>query len=445
MSVRGEGNRHVTGKPQRCSNGQVNAAPLGLAGGELAKHTIGAALLAVLGSAFDGLSAVVTSRALGPYGRGAFAVTLAVAAMVALTACLGITTAGRVALGSPSSRLTMNHYLAVAPLHTLAAAAIGFLAAAGMVVGVVHAGSWGLALAGSAVASGLTLSSFVFDGLHGIGKHRWATGSNVAGSFAALIASLALVSANVGSPAAYLLGLALSLAVQVAVALIVLRRATGWSLAYSSLEHRHLLRSGLPALPYLGSALATFRLDRYLVGALAGVGPAGVYSVAATVSEAARQLPNALGQVLLFGRASGKVSRHLERRARMLVVCAVAGALLLIGTTAEPIVHGLFGNDFAGAVGPLRILLVGELFIAAWLVDSRILIGGNRLGAASMTTILSMGVLFLGDAVLIPQYGIEGAATASVLAYATAWLAAACLLRSGAHDASNDHTEWSRT
>lgn len=404
--------------------------PGDLGGREVASSTAVAALLGFGGAALDGVTAVVTSRMLGPAGRGLYAVTLTVAAVVAVTACLGVTTAARVAIACSPPRVTMGQYLSIAPVHAAAGAIAGALATAGLVVGVLGTGSLGLVAASGALVVGMILSSFVFDGLHALGHHRWATGTNAAGSLAALASSLAMVAADVATPTGFLLALTVALAIQVAVGLVFLRRFAILTAGYDRAAHRALLHSGLPGLPYLSSTLITFRLDRYLVASLAGLSAAGVYSVAATFAEALRQVPNALGQILAFGRTSGRIPRQLERRARALVVVATAAGLLVLGAAADPLLKRLVGVEFAAAVVPLRILLVGEVFIAIWLLDSRLLLGSGRLGAASATTMISMVVLVVGDLLLVPLFGIGGAAAASVIAYAAAMVAALVLLRS---------------
>lgn len=406
----------------------IGAGP-DLGGQDVARRTVGPAVLAFAGSALDGVTAVVTSRVLGPEGRGLFAIALTLSALVAVVACLGVTTAARVGLVTNPPRLTLGEYLGAAPVHTVAGGAAGFLTVAALVLGVLHTGTWPLAAAGGLVAAGLTASTFVIDGLHARGRHAWATGTNSAGSLLALALTLGLAASGSTSVPAYLLALAGSLLVQSAVGLVALGRDGRLSLTYRRSAHAGLVRAGLPALPYLSATLVTSRLDRYLVGALGGVAAAGVYSVAATASEVCRPLPTALGQVLLYGRASGRIPRHLERRARTLVTCMIVATLVLVGLVAEPLVRGLFGTDFLGAVWPLRILLLGEVFISVWLVDSRILIGSGRMGAASATTVLSSVVLVVGDLILVPPFGIEGAAVASVVAYAAAAGGAAWLLR----------------
>lgn len=401
---------------------------VGLAAREVAGSTAGAALLGIVGSVFDGLTAILTSRVLGPEGRGVYAVTLTVAAFAAVTACLGVTTAARVLLASSPPRVTMGQYLGAAPLHVIGGAVTGLLVTAGLVLGVLRTGSWVLVVSGATVAAGLTMSAFVFDGLHAVGRHKRATGTNTIGSLVALVGSAVLAAAGQNAASGYLLALSLSLVVQVVVGVAFLYRAVDPFSKYSWKAHRLLLRSGISALPYLSSTLVTFRLDRYLVASLASVGSAGIYSVAATMAEAVRQLPNALGQVLLFGQASGRISFRLERRARASMIAMVSITMLVIGVTAEPLVRGLFGSEFSAAVGPLRILLLGEVFMAVWLLDSRLLIGAGRLGSASATTMLSAGILLVGDLILIPLFGIEGAATASALAYASAMGAAIYML-----------------
>jgi O-antigen/teichoic acid export membrane protein len=392
------------------------------------RQSVGILGLSTAASLLDGAAAVMASRQLGAESRGVYAVVLTLAGLTAAISCLGVPTSGRVRIARPEDAVRLPGYLAVVPVHVLAGGLLSGLVTWLLGVVALSAGSFALVIAGGALGGALVASTFRISALQGVGEQSQATGANAAGSLAMVVLTGGLVAIGNDDPAAYLWALAASRAVQAVLCTLLLRSHLSGRQRYRWDVHRLLLVSGAPSIPYQLTTIATFRIDRYFVGAFAGVTAAGIYSVAATLSEMARMVPTAVGQVLLYGRSSGTVSPRSERRSRRLVLWCAWTTLLGIGLAAPWLVDLLFGDEFADAVEPLRILLVAEAFLAAWLIDNRLLIGGGRLGAASVSTVVSSVVVIVGDLVLIPAFELTGAAAASVLGYAAAWWTARRLL-----------------
>jgi O-antigen/teichoic acid export membrane protein len=415
----------------RASSGSERAPTVGVPA--ILRRAGGIFGFSVVSTALDGLSAVVVARQLGSEGRGVYAIVLTLAGVAAALGCFGVPTAGRVRLASPDAPLDMAVFASAAPFHAVAGGVVSSALVYGLAVVAIDVGPGSLAFVAGALTCSMVLSTFGFEGLHGVGRQRSATAVNALGSTVMLAATLLLAWQGGYGPAAYLLVFAGSQVVQVLAAGILLHRRRGLR-PFRPVLDRELLRAGLPAMPYQLSAIATFRLDRYIVGALAGVSAAGIYAVAATVSEMARMVPTAVGQVLLYGRSSSSVSAEDERRSRRIVLLLTWVILLVLGIAAPALVSTLFGPEFESAVGPLRILLVGEAFLAAWFIDNRLLVGSGRLGAASATTGIAAIVVIAADLALIPPFELTGAAVASVGGYATAWYSARRLLRQRTND-----------
>jgi O-antigen/teichoic acid export membrane protein len=162
-------------------------------------------------------------------------------------------------------------------------------------------------------------------------------------------------------------------------------------------------------------------LDNVAVARFLGAGPLGVYNVAWRLAE----LPNTV-IALVVGRVMFSVYSRLQHdlaAVRAAYVQNLQRTMLLalpvtvtLGLGAEPIVLGLLGDAWEGAVGPLRLLAVfgfvrllagpsGELFKG---------IGRPHL------TLVSASVFFAaalpGLLVLVPRLETTGAALAMVLA-----------------------------
>jgi O-antigen/teichoic acid export membrane protein len=109
---------------------------------------------------------------------------------------------------------------------------------------------------------------------------------------------------------------------------------------------------------------------------------------------------------------------------RSWVILAVA--IAITAAAAEPVIRFVYGNQWSGSIVPLIILttatgalaIAGSLYIALLRFVRPILLAGAAIAAAAVNIAANFA--------LIPLWGIDGAATASVLSY---WLLAGLLVR----------------
>ena len=176
-----------------------------------------------------------------------------------------------------------------------------------------------------------------------------------------------------------------------------------------------------------GLQMLLHRLDVLLLGWLAGTTAAGLYWIAVAISEIATLPMLALGSVAgpaiaaLYARDDLAAKRATMRSAtiRMVVgTCLFAGPLFVLA----PWLLGAFGARFVEATDALRILLVGQ-FLRALAGPVLVMLSLTR-NERMATAILATAAL--GDAVLcvvlIPRYGLTGAAIASLAVWAASHL-----------------------
>ncbi|NDY58659.1 oligosaccharide flippase family protein [Desulfovibrio sulfodismutans] len=105
------------------------------------------------------------------------------------------------------------------------------------------------------------------------------------------------------------------------------------------------------------------------------------------------------------------------------LTAGAAGALALVFFLfAEPIAGTLYGAKMLPAAPCLRILALGTLPLALGMLWSQVLIarGGQR--RALFVNAAALGVNLVLSLVLIPPYGVIGAAGAALAAYTASWL-----------------------
>jgi O-antigen/teichoic acid export membrane protein len=162
------------------------------------------------------------------------------------------------------------------------------------------------------------------------------------------------------------------------------------------------------------------RLDVFLVGYFVGTAGVGYYLVGVNLAELAWWIPLALGTVL-FPKVSAMdaednftTSARACRRA--LAVTAVATLGLLIVVT--PLIPVVYGSDFAPSATVFMILLPsGMLFTIHKVLTSSLAANGNP-QASLYAGLISLPVTVGLNLLLVPAWGIKGAAVASDIAYA---------------------------
>jgi O-antigen/teichoic acid export membrane protein len=398
-------------------------------------------LLTAASSAFAAGFAVLSARDLGPAPRGGLVVIATTASLTSLFATLGFNTTGRYLLGTGPDRVprvSLSGYLRLS--YALSAACAVLLAAAGPValpaLGV--SATVGHVLVLAAMGGALLLALAVVDALHALGQHVQGAGSATFGAGLGLVLAVVLGRSDQAGITAYATALTSSSLATFVVARAALASHAGPAAEAPSRseEWRLLLRNGLSTLGVTFGQAVTFRVDRLVVAAMLPPRAVGVYAVATTVPELLRLVPYAASQVAFRQASAGtlRTSRQLSRlRGAVVLVVGLAGAVIFVA--APGILSTVFGSEFAGATEPMRILLLGELAIASYYVDSRILSGLGGHARAGRLSWCAFAATIALDLLLIPPYGITGAAVASVLTYgllaaATGWAAVARLTRS---------------
>lgn len=169
--------------------------------------------------------------------------------------------------------------------------------------------------------------------------------------------------------------------------------------------------------------LAYYRIDVWLLGLLSTSRQVAEYSVAVKLVDGLLIPAGAVAAVVTAGTAAlgFEEARAKVDRIVMVLVSALSPVLLAIAAFGAPLLRVTFGASYAEALGPLRILLVSCLPATAGLAWSPML-------ALRSTGFLLLSVLLLAanvalNVVLIPRYGAEGAAVATLVCqavYATA-------------------------
>lgn len=182
---------------------------------------------------------------------------------------------------------------------------------------------------------------------------------------------------------------------------------------------RPLLSFGLRAVPGGLSDLANNRLDQLLIAPFLGLHALGLYAVAVGVNF----IPIQLGLAMATG-AFGSVRKDDPRgrdgnaaailRRTWLVAVLAALAVAVTIPFALPLVYG---RRFQPSVLPALILCPGTVFYTVNLVARQISIALGAPEHSSKGQVVALVATGVGLPIVLPRYGIAGAAAVSSFAY----------------------------
>lgn len=183
-------------------------------------------------------------------------------------------------------------------------------------------------------------------------------------------------------------------------------------------QRKEWLFCGLSLVLITASVILLRHTDIVMLGALVPVGQVGIYGAAAKIADIATFALGAVNMVLapVISSCYSKGDHlQLKRVLRQAVAIntgfavIVGGGLLIFSNTAL----SLFGSEFPQASHALKILLIAQIFNAACGPAGFVLTMTGHHRFASIVYAGVVGINILANYILIPLYGIQGAAIAT--------------------------------
>jgi O-antigen/teichoic acid export membrane protein len=372
---------------------------------------------------------IVVARHLGPEANGHYALGLMVCMTMSGLANLGLSTANAYFVGrdgAGSAATAMRASFSIAAVLTIAGwFAAGLLFAAfgeRWFPGIPARVLWAGALAFPVVLlSSFTLS--VLQGLRDFRAYNLALIAPPVVSLAAASAAILILDAGAtGVLVAWVTGQAAGLMVStVAVQRRRLPVSHG-TVAYV----RDALRYGWKAQLAIFSNYLMYRSDVFLVNLFLGPAATGPYFVAVQLVERLWMISQATTTVLLPHLASMQDLEVDRRRITSLAVRLMAvfsaGIALVLAPIAGYLLILLFGDAFASAAGVPVWLLPGVVAYNVARVLASDIAARGRPGLTMKISFAALAINVIFNLLLIPRYGMVGAALATSTAYIAATL-----------------------
>jgi O-antigen/teichoic acid export membrane protein len=366
------------------------------------------------------LTGVVTARLLGPHGRGVLAVALALSGFTSLVVGMGLQQAFayRVAIRRSETRQAIRLSIWMAVTVGTLAFAVGFVVA-------------GLAIPQQQTADAIQLSL--------VSVPIGLLAANLTGVLQGLRRGRAFNLLRLAVPAAYGLLLAIAvlarvdLSVLLVIAMYVAANCVAAVIALACV--RQFVSLGLPLRAFASKALRygfvvnlgalAYSANRYLsliaLAAVATTTQVGWYAVALGYSTPVGVIALAVALHTLPDIAAepARPAQAALARARIKVAALTTVPLMLGAVIAAPVLLPFaFGESFVESVPAAQVLALGQALLGIGHVLSEISRGLGRPGlpaAAEGTGALATIVLLF---LLVPEFGILGAAVVSTTVYA---------------------------
>ena len=174
---------------------------------------------------------------------------------------------------------------------------------------------------------------------------------------------------------------------------------------------------------HLGNILTfiNYKADIFLTNLFLGPAAVGVYVIAVALAEKLWLVSQAVSTVLLprlsqLSSDEGKRKELTPLVARWVLLTTLLGAFA-VGVLAEFLLTLVFGPEYKDALVPLWILLPGIVLISASRVMANDIAARGRPELNMYTAIAVASINVIGNLILIPSYGLPGAAAATTIAY----------------------------
>lgn len=202
--------------------------------------------------------------------------------------------------------------------------------------------------------------------------------------------------------------------------IFILRKTAKINIKYIKPIPQEMFKKGITFAVALFILQLNYKIDIVILENMVSAAEVGVYSVGAHLAELIWQLPAAISVVLFAKSANSKSDSEASLRSARLLRLSLAAlfvVVLVFGIVSNYFVTFIYGAEYQEAAGVINILLPGVLMI----VISKILHpslaarGYPLYGLAVFIAPLFINVVL--NFILIPVYGINGAAMASTISY----------------------------
>lgn len=199
-----------------------------------------------------------------------------------------------------------------------------------------------------------------------------------------------------------------------------------WS-QFSWYRSKSLLKDSWPLLLSGLAVVVYMRIDQLMLGSISGNESVGIYSAAVRISEVWYFIPMTVIASVFPSILKSKAQNEKEyyHRIQLLFDLLVWIAILIsvpMTFLADSLISILYGAEFAEASVVLMIHIWASIFVFLGVASGKWFVAENMERLSLHRTLLGVVINILLNLLLIPRYGVIGAAWATIMAQASAAL-----------------------
>ncbi len=185
---------------------------------------------------------------------------------------------------------------------------------------------------------------------------------------------------------------------------------------------KRLIINSAPLMIYAFFVMSLMKSDQIMIKVLLNDTEVGWYAAAAMISSLWYFIPVALGSTFnpyIISQVKKQTGTDgIKLIFSVLFSLSVMGALAVF-FLAPPIIGLLFGSAYQPAAPVLSILILNSVFVFHVSLRTRVLVAQERHWVSTAIMLGALSLNIIGNLILIPEYGIRGAAWSSVIAWGT--------------------------
>jgi len=203
-----------------------------------------------------------------------------------------------------------------------------------------------------------------------------------------------------------------------------------WHIRYG--RAKALLKDSWPLILSSMTIMIYMRIDQIMLGQMLGDEAVGIYSAAVRISEVwyfipMIILPSLFPSIVAAKKQDEVLYRQRIRKSYDLMVLLAFAVAMPMTLLAKPFVLALFGVAYIDSATPLAVLMwscVFVFFASAW---AKGVLAEGRQKVFLLYDLSSVSINIALNLILIPRYGVTGAAVATAVSVPTTYVIAAAL------------------
>lgn len=185
-----------------------------------------------------------------------------------------------------------------------------------------------------------------------------------------------------------------------------------------------LLRGAFPFIILASFTALYARIDQVLISTILDSASVGLYDAAVKLAEVWQFIPSIIVSSLFPAIVNARTTSeytYFNRLKKLLafLICVTVIFATVFTFLAPLVIKILYGNAYIQSIDVLHIYLWSSIGVSAGIVMMHFLIAENMRRVIAFSAIIPALINIILNLILIPRFGIEGAALATLISYST--------------------------